>query len=131
MDSLIIFDNVASLAGFIGSLTVIGSALIWVYKKLIAGPKEKRDVKRAEIENAKFREAIKPTAEAVEQISRSLAYQENRDQKLQEIADRNVKLLAKHEDRLDRHNERLIVLETRNGITRTYHEVYKGGNEDE
>lgn len=131
MDFLIIFDNVASLAGFIGSLTVIGSALIWVYKKLIAGPKEKRDVKRAEIENAKFREAIKPTAEAVEQISRSLAYQESRDQKLQEIADRNVKLLAKHEDRLDRHNERLIVLETRNGITRTYHEVYKGGNEDE
>ena len=131
MDFLIIFDNVASLAGFIGSLTVIGSALIWVYKKIIAGPKEKRDVKRAEIENAKFREAIKPTAEAVEQISRSLAYQENRDQKLQEIADRNVKLLAKHEDRLDRHNERLIVLETRNGITRTYHEVYKGGNEDE
>lgn len=131
MDFLIIFDNVASLAGFIGSLTVIGSALIWVYKKIIAGPKEKRDAQRAERENAKFREAIKPTAEAVEQISRSLAYQESRDQKLQEIADRNVKLLAKHEDRLDRHNERLIVLETRNGITRTYHEVYKGGNEDE
>lgn len=50
-------------------------------------------MKRAEIENAKFRAAIKPTAEAVEQISRSLAYQEERDKKLQEIADRNVKLL--------------------------------------
>lgn len=116
MDFLIIFDNVASLAGFIGSLTVIGSALIWVYKKLIAGPKEKRDVKRAEIENAKFREAIKPTASAVEQISRSLAYQESRDQKLQEIADRNVKLLEKHENRLDLHEHRIIVLETKNGI---------------
>lgn len=116
MDFLIIFDNLASVAGLIGSVTVIGSALIWVYKQVIARPKEKRDAQRAERENAKFREAIKPTAEAVEQISRSLAYQEIRDQKLQEIADRNVKLLEKHENRLDLHEHRIIVLETKNGI---------------
>lgn len=116
MDFLIIFDNLASVAGLIGSVTVIGSALIWVYKQVIARPKEKRDAQRAERENAKFREAIKPTAEAVEQISRSLAYQESRDQKLQEIADRNVKLLEKHENRLDLHEHRIIVLETKNGI---------------
>lgn len=116
MDFLIIFDNLASVAGLIGSVTVIGSALIWVYKQIIARPKEKRDAQRAERENAKFREAIKPTAEAVEQISRSLAYQESRDQKLQEIADRNVKLLEKHENRLDLHEHRIIVLETKNGI---------------
>lgn len=135
MDFLIAFDNVASvvalIAGLIGSITVVGSALIWVYKQLIARPKERRDAIRTERENEKFRKAMQPTVDAVEQISRGLAYQEERDKKLQEIADRNVKLLAKHEDRLDRHNERLIVLETRNGITRTYHEVYKGGNEDE
>lgn len=116
MDFLIIFDNLASVAGLIGSVTVIGSALIWVYKQVIARPKEKRDAQRAERENAKFREAIKPTAEAVGQISRSLAYQESRDQKLQEIADRNVKLLEKHENRLDLHEHRIIVLETKNGI---------------
>ena len=116
MDFLIIFDNLTSVAGLIGSVTVIGSALIWVYKQVIARPKEKRDAQRAERENAKFREAIKPTAEAVEQISRSLAYQEIRDQKLQEIADRNVKLLEKHENRLDLHEHRIIVLETKNGI---------------
>ncbi len=116
MDFTIIFDNAAILAGFIGSVTVIGGALIWFYKQLVARPKEKRDAKRAERENAKFREAIKPTAEAVEQISRSLAYQESRDQKLQEIADRNVKLLEKHENRLDLHEHRIIVLETKNGI---------------
>jgi len=116
MDFLIIFDNLASVAGLIGSVTVIGSALIWVYKQVIARPKEKRDAHRAERENAKFREAIRPTAEAVEQISRSLAYQESRDQKLQEIADRNVKLLEKHENRLDLHEHRIIVLETKNGI---------------
>lgn len=116
MDFLIIFDNLTSVAGLIGSVTVIGSALIWVYKQVIARPKEKRDAQRAERENAKFREAIKPTAEAVEQISKSLAYQESRDQKLQEIADRNVKLLEKHENRLDLHEHRIIVLETKNGI---------------
>lgn len=120
MDFLIAFDNVASvvalIAGLIGSVTVIGSALIWVYKQLIARPKEKRDAIRSERENEKFRKAMQPTVDAVEQISRGLAYQESRDEKLQQIADSNVKLLEKHENRLDLHEQRIIVLETKNGI---------------
>ena len=120
MDFLIAFDNVASLmtliAGLIGSITIVGSALIWVYKHLIARPKERRDAIRTEKENEKFREAMQPTVDAVEQISRGLAYQEERDEKLQQIADNNVKLLEKHENRLDLHEQRIIVLETRNGI---------------
>ena len=120
MDFLIAFDNVASLmtliAGLIGSITVVGSALIWVYKHMIARPKERRDAIRTEKENEKFRKAMQPTVDAVEQISRGLAYQEERDEKLQQIADSNVKLLEKHENRLDLHEQRIIVLETRNGI---------------
>ena len=120
MDFLIAFDNVASLmtliAGLIGSITVVGSALIWVYKHMIARPKERRDAIRIEKENEKFRKAMQPTVDAVEQISRGLAYQEERDEKLQQIADNNVKLLEKHENRLDLHEQRIIVLETRNGI---------------
>ena len=120
MDFLIAFDNVASvvalIAGLIGSVTVVGSALIWVYKHLIARPKERRDAIRSERENEKFRKAMQPTVDAVEQISRGLAYQESRDEKLQQIADNNVKLLDKHENRLDLHEQRIIVLETRNGI---------------
>lgn len=120
MDFLIAFDNVASLmtliAGLIGSITIVGSALIWVYKQLIARPKERRDAVRVERENEKFRKAMQPTIDAVEQISRGLAYQEERDEKLQQIADSNVKLLEKHENRLDLHEQRIIVLETRNGI---------------
>lgn len=120
MDFLIAFDNVASvvalIAGLIGSVTVVGSALIWVYKQLIARPKERRDAIRTEKENEKFRKAMQPTVDAVEQISRGLAYQESRDEKLQEIADSNVKLLEKHENRLDLHEQRIIVLETKNGI---------------
>ena len=120
MDFLIAFDNVASLmtliAGLIGSITVVGSALIWVYKHMIARPKERRDAIRTEKENEKFREAMQPTVDAVEQISRGLAYQEERDEKLQQIADSNVQLLEKHENRLDLHEQRIIVLETRNGI---------------
>ena len=120
MDFLIAFDNVSSLmtliAGLIGSITIVGSALIWVYKHLIARPKERRDAIRTEKENEKFREAMQPTVDAVEQISRGLAYQEERDEKLQQIADSNVKLLDKHENRLDLHEQRIIVLETRNGI---------------
>ena len=120
MDFLIAFDNVASvvalIAGLVGSITVVGSALIWVYKHLIARPKERRDAIRTERENEKFRKAMQPTVDAVEQISRGLAYQEERDEKLQQIADSNVKLLEKHENRLDLHEQRIIVLETRNGI---------------
>lgn len=120
MDFLIAFDNVASvvalIAGLIGSVTVVGSALIWVYKQLIARPKERRDAVRVERENEKFRKAMQPTIDAVEQISKGLAYQEERDEKLQQIADTNVKLLEKHENRLDLHEQRIIVLETKNGI---------------
>ena len=120
MDFLIAFDNVSSLmaiiAGLVGSITIIGSALIWVYKQLIARPKERRDAIRVEKENEKFRKAMQPTVDAVDQISRGLAYQEERDEKLQQIADSNIKLLEKHENRLDLHEQRIIVLETRNGI---------------
>ena len=120
MDFLIAFDNVSSLmtliAGLIGSITIVGSALIWVYKQLIARPKERRDAIRSERENEKFRKAMQPTVDAVDQISKGLAYQESRDEKLQEIADSNVKLLEKHEDRLDLHEQRIIVLETKNAI---------------
>lgn len=120
MDFLIAFDNVASvvalIAGLIGSITVIGSALIWVYNHLIARPKERRDAIQTEIENEKFRKAMQPTVDAVEQISQGLAYQEERDEKLQQIADSNTKLLERHEDRLDLHEQRIIVLETKNAI---------------
>ena len=43
---------------------------------------------------------------------------------LHQIADINVKAIDQHEERLDNHNDRLIVLETKNGV-RTYTEVYK------
>ena len=35
---------------------------------------------------------------------------------LHKIADVNVKSIGKHEDRLDLHNDRLIVLEVKNGV---------------
>ena len=39
--------NVGILASLIGSLTVVGGALLWVYTRFIGAPREKRRAKEA------------------------------------------------------------------------------------
>ena len=36
----VIVTNIGTLASLIGSLTVVGSALIWIYNKFIGEPRE-------------------------------------------------------------------------------------------
>ena len=38
----VIIEHVGSLASFIGSLTVVGGSLMWMYNKFISAPREKR-----------------------------------------------------------------------------------------
>lgn len=122
MDFTIIFDNAASLAGFIGSVTVIGSALIWVYKKLVAGPKEKRDAERNRRENERLRgtiaEIVEPQKQTLEQLKINQRKQDERDLTLQQIADENVKLLKAHSEKFNEHDRRILVLEVINGVVK-------------
>ena len=123
-----IIEHVGSLASFIGSLTVVGGALMWIYNKFISAPREKR----RQIESDKRQRAMieliteknKPLNDSIQGLNELLAESQSDRKKLNQIAEANTEIIKDHEKRIDNHNERLIVLETKNGIQKI---VYKEG----
>ena len=126
-----IIAHVGSLASFIGSLTVVGGALMWIYNKLISAPREKRRQEEAEKRQRDMIELIteknKPLNESIQGLNELLAESQSDREKLNQIAVANTEMIKNHEDRIDNHNERLIVLETKNGIQKI---AYREGNEN-
>ena len=122
--------HVGSLASFIGSLTVVGGALMWIYNKFISAPREKRRQRESDKRQRAMIELIteknKPLNESIQGLNDLLAESQADRKQLNQIAKTNTKMLGNHERRLDNHNDRLIVLETKNGIKRV---TYKEGNE--
>ena len=132
-----IITHVGSLASFIGSLTVVGGALMWVYYKFISAPREARRQREAEKRQRDMIELItdknKPLNDSIQRLNDLLAESQQDRKKLNHIAEENTDILERHEDRLDNHNERLIVLETKNGIQKlvTYREGYEREDSNE
>ena len=126
-----IIEHVGSLASFIGSLTVVGGALMWVYNKFISAPREKRRQTEAGKRQRDMIELIteknKPLNESIQGLNELLAESQSDREKLNQIAVANTEMIKNHEDRIDNHNERLIVLETKNGIQKI---AYREGNEN-
>ena len=125
----------AIVAGAITSITVIGGFLVMLVKKAIITPMEKRKIerdKRIERERQDFEQKLlnrveqnqQPLTLSIAQLNVLLEESQRDRSALHKIADNNVKVIGHHEDRLDNHNDRLIVLETKNGV-RTYTKVYK------
>ena len=126
-----IIAHVGSLASFIGSLTVVGGALMWIYNKLISAPREKRRQEEAEKRQRDMIELIteknKPLNESIQGLNELLSESQADREQLNQIAVANTEMIKNHEDRIDNHNERLIVLETKNGIQKI---AYREGNEN-
>ena len=126
-----IIEHVGSLASFIGSLTVVGGALMWMYNKFISAPREKRRQTEADKRQRDMIELIteknKPLNESIQGLNELLAESQSDREKLNQIAVANTEMIKNHEDRIDNHNERLIVLETKNGIQKI---AYREGNEN-
>ena len=126
-----IIEHVGSLASFIGSLTVVGGALMWMYNKFISAPREKKRQMEADKRQRDMIELIteknKPLNESIRSLNGLLAESQLDRKKLNHIADNNTEMLKEHEERLDSHNERLIVLETKDGVRKV---TYKEGNEE-
>ena len=126
-----IIEHVGSLASFIGSLTVVGGALMWIYNKLISAPREKRRQEEAEKRQRDMIELIteknKPLNESIQGLNELLAESQADREKLNQIAKVNTDMIKNHENRIDNHNERLIVLETKNGIQKI---AYREGSEE-
>ena len=125
-----LIEHMVSLASFIGSLTVVGGALMWIYNKFISAPREKRRRKEAEKRQRDMINLIteknKPLNESIHKLNELIAESQTDRKQLNHIAENNTKILKNHEERLDTHNDRLIVLEVKNGVRKV---TYQEGNE--
>lgn len=125
-----IITHVGSLASFIGSLTVVGGALMWIYNKFVAIPREKKRQREAERRQRDMINLIternEPLNEAIQSMTEMISESKLDRQQLNRVAKMNTEMIDIHEQRLDNHNDRLIVLETKNGIqTITYKDHHK------
>ena len=117
----------AVVAGTITSVTIIGAFLVKVVDKIIIKPMDKRKADRAkevEADRQRFEQTLlerveanqQPLAESIDRLNELLAESQRDRVNLHKIAEVNVKAIGEHEERLDQHNERLIVLEVKNGV---------------
>lgn len=117
----------AVVAGVITSITIIGAFLVKVVDKIVIKPMDKRKAERVrevELDRQKFEERLlerveanqKPLSDSIGRLNELLEESQRDRVNLHKIADVNVKAIGEHEERLDLHNERLIVLEVKNGV---------------
>ena len=114
-------EHLGFIASLIGSLTVVGSALIWIYNKFISHPREKKRLIEEEKRQDMLLELItrenRPMNTAIQQLTKLLDESTQDRIKLNDLAGRNTKIIMEHEDKIEDHNNRLIVLETKNGLS--------------
>ena len=117
----VIAEHLGFIASLIGSLTVVGSALIWIYNKFISHPRENRRLREEEKRQDMLLELItrenRPMNTAIQQLTKLLDDSKQDRIKLNELASRNTKIIMEHDETLEEHDKRLIVLETKNGIS--------------
>ena len=117
----VIAEHLGFIASLIGSLTVVGSALIWVYNKFISHPREQKRLREEEKRQDMLLELItrenRPMNTAIQQLTKLLDDSKQDRVKLNDLVDRNTKIIMEHEDKIEDHNNRLIVLETKNGLS--------------
>ena len=117
----VIAEHLGFIASLIGSLTVVGSALIWVYNKFISHPREQKRLREEEKRQDMLLELItrenRPMNTAIQQLTKLLDESRQDSIKLNDLTGRNTKMLLEHDDTLEEHNNRLIVLETKNGLS--------------
>ena len=103
-----------------------------MYNKFISAPREKRRQGEADKRQRDMIELIteknKPLNESIQGLNELLAESQADREKLNQIANVNTEMIKSHEDRIDNHNERLIVLETKNGIQKI---AYREGSGEE
>lgn len=131
-----VFEQVGNIASFIGSLTVVGGALMWIYNKFVAIPREKKRQREAERRQRDMINLITekniPLNEAIQSMTEMISESKLDRQQLNRVAKMNTEMIDIHEQRLDNHNDRLIVLETKNGIeTITYKDHHMKGESNE
>lgn len=118
--------TLGTMASIIGSATVVGGALMWLYNLFIGRPRER---KREEENDKRHKDMLglinkenEPLSQAIDKLNELLEDSRKDRENLNKVAGVNTKLLAdhddkfkKHDERLDNHHERIVILETRDG----------------
>ncbi|MGX7390987.1 hypothetical protein [Dolosigranulum pigrum] len=105
MNIELLLHDIHSVAVFITSMTIIGGALIWIYQKTIGNSRERRAEERNRVFIQSIDDKNKPLIETLEALQKSVEKQEYHDKQYSE-------LIKKQEERIDNHNDRLLVVET-------------------
>ena len=117
----VLAEHLGFIASLIGSLTVVGSALLWIYTKTISNPRERRrereNIKRQKQMITMITKENEPLNSAIKELNKMLDESTRDRTKLNDLASRNTKIIMEHDETLEEHDKRLIVLETKNGIS--------------
>lgn len=144
MNPGIITEAITSFAGFLGSLGIImGTFYKWAWKPYIA-KKEKREEKLQETMKEIAAGKVGPVVLKLEDLVEQNKRHDETDKKLEKIATQNIEIInkmhddfkehnhqakqrdrliaqnadiiKKHDERLDRHSERILILEHVSGL---------------
>src|SRR5699024_2404211 len=114
----VIAEHLGFIASLIGYLTVVGSALIWVYNKFISHPREQKRLREEEKRQDMLLELItlenRPMNTAIQQLTKLLDERRQDRMKLNDLTSRNTKVLHENDDTLTEPNTLLTVPETKN-----------------
>lgn len=116
----VINEHLGLIASMIGSLSVVGGGLIWLYNILISKPRdrwrEKREEERQKVIVKEIEKANEPLNHSINKLNEWLNESKMDRERLNEIAEKNTDKLNHHEKMINNHDDRLIVLETKNGL---------------
>lgn len=94
------------LTSIITTLTIVGGALIWIYKKLVSEP-DKRMAEKIQQENTQaLKQSVEPLTRSIELLNQNLARSAEDTQEL-------TFKVGKHGEELNEHDKRITVLEDR------------------
>ena len=112
--------HLGGIASLIGSLTIVGSALIWLYNKLIAKPRERIRLREEEHRHQRMVKEInnftKPLSYSIDNLNELLQESQLDRKNINAKINHNSDTLQEHNKILHNHDDRLIVLETQSGI---------------
>lgn len=138
-----VINYLTIIAGIVGSLTVI----FGFFYKYILQPWEKKKAREADLvqrerlqQEKEYQERMveitktqmDPIIKILDEFKESIFDSKTDRQKLNEVTKQNQESIRVHEERLDDHGDRILVLETKSGITDghkqvTYKEHYLTG----
>ena len=112
--------HLGGIASLIGSLTVVGSALIWIYNKLISKPRERIRLREEEHRHQRMVKEInnftKPLSYSIDNLNELLQESQLDRKNINAKINNNSDTLKEHDKIINNHDDRLIVLETKSGL---------------